>query len=73
MEMTRRAVRALLPLAAGLMGPAMPGTAAVERAPAAEQGSRQPDWMLLAVAGVTLLFGRIVVPRIYRRGRKTPR
>lgn len=66
MGMTKRACRAVLPLAALLMGTAMPGVAA-----ATEQNAHQPDWLLLAVAGIALVIGRLVIPRL-KRDRKTP-
>ncbi|MBT2186528.1 hypothetical protein [Sphingobium nicotianae] len=71
--MTRRAARALLPFAAVLIGTATPGTAAAQRAPEPQQGSRGPDWLLLGVAGIAFVVGRAVIPRIYRRNGKTPR
>ncbi len=69
MGMTKRACRAVLPFAAVLMGTAMPGAAVAERA-ATEQTASRPDWLLLAVAGVALVMGRLVIPRISRRSRK---
>ena len=75
MRMTKRSVRALLPITAMLMGTAMPGLAATERAPDAEQAqsSRRPDWILLAVAGVAFIVGRTVIQRRYKRGGGRPR
>ena len=73
MTPTKHAVRVLLPLAAGLMAPAMPGLAAAPRPPEAAPAARGPDWLLLAVAGAALLIGRTVIPRLSRRGGKRPR
>ena len=70
MRLTMRSGRALLPIAAMLMGTAMPGIAAAERAPDAEQSSRRPDWILLAVAGVAFIVGRTVIQRRYKRDQK---